>query len=270
MVQPPDSTRFPGLSWVQTLLGSLPAWPYALLMLVGMCVLGGALSYMMHALPREMAESATASALAAEEQQLLNTGTELLNATFSGELPGLDIRPQQGSSASVEKGFYRASFSAAGNRFLILTPSVENFIAELDCILLEGSDGGECGIIFACQTGEADLVGDAKRTAATGGDADRYTLLITGNTYEFQTQIEKSTTTLGKSSSAILSGSGRHNRLRVVRLQEDIRLYVNGILVARLRDHRLGAGGVGFHTGSRSTGENVQVALDSFRVWQIP
>lgn len=55
-----------------------------------------------------------------------------------------------------------------------------------------------------------------------------------------------------------------------MRVNNEIRLYVNDKPLDRYSDDKLTSGGVGFQTGSESASGGVEVKLDNFKVAKLP
>jgi hypothetical protein len=155
----------------------------------------------------------------------------------------------------IEDGVFKVLWTDRGTSYeLYELGSFTDFISEVDCRMVRGGVYGSCGLIFA----ERRNVGFYKFEFFI----DYYRLLVITT--------EDEPIVLDEGDPRHLTHVGDQNRLRVIRQGDRIRLFINGALVADLRDATFGAGRVGVSTACYREGGGVEVHFDNFGIWSLP
>lgn len=243
-------------TWLWITLGAIGG-------LAMLCVLGVAALFIIGNSPaaqqaaneKATAVAATSVALSGEEQGLLDSSKEIFNESFDNNDAGFDASPSDGSTVAIGDGVYQATFSDTAYRSVYSQRELDSFISEVDCKVVSGD--GSCGIIF----GVHEIDGKT--------DNDEIFFFVSGNSYGVRTRVDGSDTSKKFSNSAIKDSEGAVNHLRVVRVDDEARLYINDQLIDRIQvtDEKLKSGSVGFSVGSNDTKAVVEV--DNWKVYQI-
>lgn len=192
----------------------------------------------------------------ADMEDLFDTATLVLREEFSNNrnywYTGIfsDVETVQ-----VEGGVLHVIWGGKGSTYETYVQVFTNFIAELDCIVTRGQYDGSCGIIFGRQEGDegfydVELFYDYYRVTLYEKDA-LPVLLIEGDPTGIIVPDDV-------------------NRLRVVRIHNEIRLFLNGQLLSTTTDSTFPSGKVGISTKSYTDTEPVEVILDNFAIWKLP
>jgi hypothetical protein len=206
----------------------------------------------------QTAQAATAEALAAsaEIEQLLASAQEVFREDFAdnsnvwatGQISDIE-------TDLIEDGVIKIIWSGKGTTY---EPWVEgeltNFIATADCRVAAGGTDGSCGLIF----GQRDDVGYfafnvypdyySLSNAPAGGEVS---VLLEGDPAEFYRTDD-------------------WNQLRVIRQGEQIRIFLNDILLGSATDASLPTGRVGLSSGSFNEAGGVEIWLDNFVIGRLP
>lgn len=203
---------------------------------------------------RKTAEAATAVALEDSDVALLAKADSIFDEEFASTPDGLDLTPGEGTSAKVEDGAYIATLEEGGYRSVYSKREMTDFISEVDCKVVDGGDNGRCGIVFAVNEKGEDK------------DNDEYFFFVSGNEFGMSTTFEGSDTSYSRSNDAVKTEGT--NRLKVIRVDGEARLYVNDKLVDTVKDDKLPSGGVGFAVSA--AGGDAELSVDNWKVWKLP
>ncbi len=156
---------------------------------------------------------------------------------------------------TIEEGVFKVAWFADGFSYeLYQVQELTNFIAEVDCLIVQGDADGSCGLIF----GQNDDVGfyefevfeDYYRVTTYGAGADPQTL-IEGDPTGIITP-------------------GEVIRLQIIRRDAELRAAINGVLIGTADDPTFPTGKVGVSTNSYLEAGGVEVWFDNFMIWELP
>lgn len=218
-----------------------------------------------NAAPIQTAAARTAEAIVAEAQALQATAeiaaifagarqiftdsfVDNRNAWFTGVF-------QEIETDKIEDGVFKVIWAANGSSYeLYEVREVPNFIAEVDCVVHQGGDDGSCGLIF----GQKDEVGFYK-----------YELF---NNYYRLSVVDRDgePTQLVEGDPGGIVRPNEVNRLRVIKRGDEIKLYLNEVLLDTVSDSTYPTGKIGVSTNSYSTAGGVEVWFDNFTIWELP
>lgn len=154
----------------------------------------------------------------------------------------------------VVDGVLRSTWHGIGTSYEVYVEEFTNFIAEVDCAIVKGGRDGGCGLIFAHTAHhgfyEFELYTDYYRLSLYQETHDP-SILLEGNPMD------------------IFKPNG-FNRMRVVRINNEIRLFVNDTLLAKGEDTTFPSGKIGIATLSHREAGGVQVEIDNFSLWRLP
>jgi hypothetical protein len=204
----------------------------------------------------EAAQDVVSTAQAVAEPTRLAASQLLLEETFELGTPVLEV-----DSASIQNGSYQTEIRYAG-AFHVLSSgkTLTDFVAEVDCTVF--SSLGQCGVAFAAQYGQ------------DGKLAGFYAVYLTGDGYGFRSDpLEGSQS--GSSKTSALVKPGTANILRVVRINNEARVYVNDQELDRIEldAPSLQTGEIGLFIGLASEAgatDFAAVTADNFQVWEVP
>jgi hypothetical protein len=244
--------RFP--IWLIVLLGIIG---FIIFACVGLYLLGSSPQVQQALREQETATVATATADAQEVEQLTSSAKTTFEETFDNNDAGINLSPNDMGQASISDGVYTFTYITDARRSVYVKESLTNFIAEVECSVIKGSKDGFCGIVF-----------DVQETESKDSKTDHYWFFVHNGKYGIETRKGSSNKSFEKSNSAVKSGDSAINRLKVIRVNNDTRYYVNDVLVDRITDSTLKEGGYGFQTGADEKG--VQVQVDNLKVQELP
>jgi hypothetical protein len=155
----------------------------------------------------------------------------------------------------IEGGVFKVLWSGAGASFeLYEVRGLNNFIAQVDCVVAKGDADGSCGIIFA-QTPDVGL----------------YKFEVFNDYYRLSVfQQDQDTKVLLDGDPAGIVNPNNTNRLKVVRINNQAFLYLNDQLLDTNTDTTFSAGKVGVSTNSYLDNGSVEVWFDNFALWELP
>ncbi|NJN15561.1 MAG: hypothetical protein HC822_04330 [Oscillochloris sp.] len=170
------------------------------------------------------------------------------NAWFTGVF-------QEIETDVIEDGVFKVIWTANGSSYeLYEVRELTNFIAEVDCLIAQGGPDGSCGIVF----GQRNDVGFYKYELFE----DYYRL--------FLVPAEGDPELLVEGDPAGIVRPGEPNNLRVIKRGDEIRLYLNDILLDTINDSSYPTGKVGVSTNSYREEGGVEIWFDNFGVWALP
>lgn len=224
---------------------------------IGLAVLGSLPQVQQAARDQATSVAATATVDAQEVATLSKSAKTFFEETFDSDAGNIDTDPNEMGQASIKNGVYTFTYITKGQYTVYSSKPVTNFIAEVECSVIRGNKDGLCGIVFALN------VTDKEKEKS-----DHYWFYVQNGKYGVETNKGNSKKSFEKSNDAIKSGDNTINRLKVIRVNNDTRYYVNDVLVDRITDDTLTTGGFGFQTGAEKSG--VQVQVDNFKVSKLP
>lgn len=154
----------------------------------------------------------------------------------------------------VVDGVLQSTWHSIGTSYEVYIEEFTNFIAEVDCAVVKGERDGGCGLIFAHNANqgfyEFELYNDYYRLSLYQ-EAHAPSILLEGTPSD-------------------VFKSKEFNRMRVVRMNNEIRLFVNDTLLAKTKDSTFPSGKIGIATLSYREAGGVQVQIDNFGLWRLP
>ena len=242
-----------------------PVWLIVVLSIVGLMIFACVGLYLLGSSPqvqqaareRQTATAATATADAQQVADLTASAKTVFEETFDNNDAGINLSPNDMGQASISNGAYTFTYITDARRSVYVKETLTNFIAEVECSVIKGAKDGFCGIVF-----------DVQETDSKAGKTDHYWFFVHNGKYGIETRKGNSDKSFEKSNSAVKSGDSAINRLKVIRVNNDTRYYVNDVLVDRIPDSTLKEGGYGFQTGADTKG--VQVQVDNLKVQELP
>jgi hypothetical protein len=201
--------------------------------------------------------SATAAALAAtaEAEQLFARARPVFrdefvdnrNAWYTGIFQSIETN-------TIEDGVFKVSWGGRGTSYeLYMVRDLGDFIAEVDCQIVQGGAEASCGLIF----GQNEDIGYYKYELFE----DYYRLFLVPAVGE--------PLTLAEGNPAGLLAPGEPNRLRVVREGERIRVFLNGAPLGEALDATYLSGKVGVTTSSYRDEGGGEIWFDDFVIWEL-
>jgi hypothetical protein len=207
---------------------------------------------------RVQATQTAEAAQAMTEPTRLASRQLIFDETFESAAAVFDV-----DASSIKNGAYQTEIRHAGVFHVLPNGSAKpltDFIAEVECTVFGSL--GQCGIAFGAQYGP-----DGKLTGF-------YAVYLTGDGYGFRGDPpEGFQTGSTKTSSAVKSGAV--NLLRIVRINDEARVYINDQEIDRIQltAPSLGTGEIGLYVGlapDASPTEFASITADNVRVWEIP
>ncbi|MCG8351216.1 MAG: hypothetical protein MI924_25880, partial [Chloroflexales bacterium] len=154
----------------------------------------------------------------------------------------------------IEDGVFKIIWDAEGFSYEVyMGRDFTNFIAEVDCIIVTGDQEGSCGLVFA----QEDNVGQYEFEVFS----DSYRLNILAED-DWQIVLEGDLEGIVK--------PGEVNNLRVIRTDNDIRLYLNNQFLDGNSDSTYTSGNIGLSTNSYKVDGGVEIWFDNFTIWELP
>jgi hypothetical protein len=202
-------------------------------------------------------DEAAAAAVVATEQALTAGATQAFhdefvdnrNAWFTG-------RFNDNETNLIENGVFRVLRDTKGSSFELYQPrSFNNFVAEVDCLVVSGGNNASCGLVY----GEQENVG-------------RFSFEVFNDYYRLSINQGGEWTVLLEGNPSGIVQPDAWNRLRVVRRGNDVRLYINDQFLQSAVDDRFPTGRIGVETSSyQQEGEGqFELQFDNFTIWQLP
>lgn len=156
-------------------------------------------------------------------------------------------------TVSVDDGTLQIVWDGKGSSYEVYIKSLENFMADIDCTIVEGGNQVGCGLVFAQSDDgiyEYEVYEDYYRLSIYPKGEDPR-ILVEGNATDIFLPNEA-------------------NLLRVVRDNGVIRIYLNEQLLARSRDTTLGSGKIGISSKSYLEDDTAEIHFDNFALWGLP
>jgi hypothetical protein len=154
---------------------------------------------------------------------------------------------------SVTDGMLRIHWQGKGASYEVYVEDLVDVIAEVTCRVVAGGRDGGCGIVFG-QNREQGFY-----EFEVYSDYYRLTLYQVGQ--EPETLLEGNPADVFRPAAA--------NHLRVIRRNDEARLYLNEVLLAHHTDTTFQRGRVGLSSRSYNEEGGVVVEFDDFRLWAI-
>lgn len=170
------------------------------------------------------------------------------NAWFTGVF-------QEIETDKIEDGVFKVIWAANGTSYeLYEVREVANFIAEVDCVVHQGGSDGSCGLVF----GQKNEVGFYKYELFN----DYYRLFIVS--------AEGDPVDIAEGDPTGVVVPDGVNRMRVIKRGDEIKIYLNDVLLDTVSDSTYPAGKIGVSTNSYNEQGGVEVWFDNFTIWELP
>jgi hypothetical protein len=204
------------------------------------------------------AEAATATAVVAataEAEQLFARARQVFrdqfvdnrNAWYTGVFQAIETN-------TIEAGVFKVNWTGRGTSYeLYMVRDLNDFMAEVDCRIVQGGTEASCGLIF----GQNEAIGYYKYELFE----DYYRLFLMRAVGE--------PLTLAEGNPGELFARDEPNRLRAVREGERLRIFLNGVLLAEAFDGTYPSGKVGITTSSYHDAGGVEIWFDDFVIWEL-
>lgn len=154
----------------------------------------------------------------------------------------------------IEDGVFKVQWDTGGFSYeLYQVREFTNFIAQVDCVVVKGEGDGSCGIVFGQKP-----------------DKGQYEFEVFNDYYRLNLNIDGEWQTLVEGDPAGVVKPNETNRLRVVRINNEARLYINDQMVASDVDKAFPSGRIGVSTNSYRDEGGVEVWFDNFTIWELP
>lgn len=155
----------------------------------------------------------------------------------------------------IKDGVFQVHWSGKGTSFeLYEVRPLTDFIVQVDCVVIKGDLNGSCGIVFAHNRGvgmyKYEVFNDYYRLSLVQTDKD-VELLLEGD----PKGIVKPNNT---------------NRLKVIRHNGQVQLFLNDRLLDSDDDITFTSGKIGISTSSYDETNAVEVWFDNFFIWELP
>lgn len=194
------------------------------------------------------ATAETAALFAAARQVFFDQFVDNRNNWFTGQFTDQE-------NDVIEGGVFKVLWSGKGTSYeLYEVRGLNNFIAQVDCVVVKGDLNGSCGIVFA----QNPDVGLYKFEVFN----DYYRLFIVKQDQDPQLLLE------GDPAGIVIPNNT--NRLKVVRISNQAFLYLNDQLLDSNTDTTFGNGKIGVSTNSYDETNAVEVWFDNFTLWELP
>lgn len=194
------------------------------------------------------ATAETAAIFAGARQIFTDSFVDNRNAWFTGVF-------QEIETDKIEDGVFKVIWAAKGTSYeLYEVREVTNFIAEVDCVVHQGGGDGSCSLVF----GQKNEVGFYKYELFN----DYYRLFIVSAEGDPVDIAE------GDPTGAVIPDGV--NRLRVIKRGDEIRIYLNEVLLDTVSDSTYPTGKIGVSTNSYNEQGGVEVWFDNFTIWELP
>lgn len=155
----------------------------------------------------------------------------------------------------IEDGVFKVIWAGEGTSYeLWEVRELTNFIAEVDCLVVQGGGDGSCALVFGTQ----DDRGFYKYELFE----DYYRLFVVPPEGDPQILAEGDPTGLVR--------PGEAKRLRVIRRGDEIAIALNGAPLAEASDLTYLIGKVGVSTNSYNEAGGVEIWFDNFVIWELP
>jgi len=155
----------------------------------------------------------------------------------------------------IEDGVFKVNWAGRGTSYeLYMVRDFSDFIAEIDCQLVEQPATASCGLIFSL----IDDTGYYKYELFE----DYYRLFLVRAVGEPKI--------LAEGNPAELIMLGMPNRLRIVREGERIRTFLNGTALDEIYDATYLSGKIGITTSSYTEAGGSAIWFDNFVIWELP
>jgi len=162
---------------------------------------------------------------------------------------------QEIETNQIEDGLFKVNWAGRGTSYeLYMVRDFSNFIAEIDCQLVEQPAAAGCGLIFSL----IDDTGYYKYELFE----DYYRLFLVRAVGEPKI--------LAEGNPAGLITPGMPNRLRIVREGERIRTFLNGTALDEIYDATYLSGKIGITTSSYTEAGGSVIWFDNFAIWELP
>lgn len=155
----------------------------------------------------------------------------------------------------IEDGVFKVRWAGRGTSYeLYMVRDFSDFIAEIDCQLVEQPAAAGCGLIFSL----IDDTGYYKYELFE----DYYRLFLVRAVGEPKI--------LAEGNPAKLITPGMPNRLRIVREGERIRTFLNGSALDEVYDATYLSGKIGITSSSYAEAGGSAIWFDNFVIWELP
>jgi hypothetical protein len=156
---------------------------------------------------------------------------------------------------TLEDGVFKVSWFADGFSYeLYEVRTLTNFIAEVDCLVVQGGPDGSCGLIFGQNNDvgfyEFEAFEDYYRITVYAADAEPR-LLLEGDP-------------------AGIITPGEPFRLQIIRRGDELRAAINGVLLGTVNDATFPTGRIGLSTNSYLEEGGVEIWFDNVAIWELP
>ncbi len=192
---------------------------------------------------------ANADAMFARAREIFSDDfTDNRNQWFTGRFNDIE-------TDVIEDGVFKVLWDADGTSYEVYgVRSFRNVIAEVDCAIVRGGVDGSCSLVFA----QNDDVGYYEFEVFN----DYYRL------YVFSDAADPLIIAEGDLTSTVLLNDP--NRLRVIHVDAEIGLYLNGEWLASVSDSTFTEGKVGVATSCYREEGEVEIWFDNLTIWELP
>lgn len=154
----------------------------------------------------------------------------------------------------IEDGVFKVIWAGEGTSYeLWEVRELTNFIAEVDCLVVQGGGDGSCALVFGTQGDRGFYKYELFE--------DYYRLFVVPTEGDPQILLEGDPTGLVR--------PGEANRLRVIRRGDEIAIAVNSAPLGETSDLTYLIGKVGVSTNSYNEAGGVEIWFDNFVVWEL-